>query len=348
MSWLSNTIRSALPAAAAIGGNILLPGVGGIIGSSLASGFLGNEAARAASDASAAATNATIGEQRRQYDQTRADQAPFRQAGYDQLGALQQGLNDQGQPLPQYQSTPMYNAFQGGQAPDQYQAAPAFNFDPSQLQNSRGYQFGLNQGIDAVNAGAAKSGNLNSGNRLLALQQFGQDYASTKYGEEYNRQFGANQDAYNRGVSTYGLNYDRNNNLYNRGVSEYGLGQQRNQDQYNRNLTGFQADYQRNQDAYGRGQNVLNRRQQVAGFGQTSLAQTGAAGANAGNRIGDAYGSNAANQINASNVRYGSMNSAIQGGLGNYLTRNYLNQRQQSGYGFNPQSQLMQDSVGLG
>ena len=302
-----------------------------ILGGSAISAITGDRAADAASDASRYATDATAAEQRRQYDQTRLDQQPYREAGVNALGQYQAGIGDQGQPLPVYQQTPIYNAFSPGQAPDQYAAAPAFSFDQYQLENSPGYQFRLNQGTEAVNRGAAQTGNLNSGARLLALQDFGQGLASQEYGNEYARQFGANQDAFNRNVSGYGLNYQRNQDLYNRGVNEYGLGQQQNQDIYNRGLNTFNIANQQNQDLYGRGQNVLNRYASLAGLGQTSLAQTGAAGMNTANQLSGAYQQNALNQAGAANTRYTGLNNAVQGGIQNYMVGNYLNQGNQGG-----------------
>lgn len=49
------------------------------------------------------------------------------------------------------------------------------------------YQWRFDQGTKAVNRGAAASGMLNSGNRLLALQQYGQGAASQEYQNQYNR-----------------------------------------------------------------------------------------------------------------------------------------------------------------
>lgn len=66
----------------------------------------------------------------------------------------------------------------GGQAQDQ-----GFN----NFRNSTGYQFGLNQGMQAITGGAATKGLLNSGGTLKALQGFGQDYANSKYGDYLNQ-----------------------------------------------------------------------------------------------------------------------------------------------------------------
>lgn len=48
---------------------------------------------------------------------------------------------------------------------------------------STGYQFGLDEGMGAITGGAASKGLLNSGSTAKALTRFGQDYASTKYGD---------------------------------------------------------------------------------------------------------------------------------------------------------------------
>ncbi len=49
--------------------------------------------------------------------------------------------------------------------------------NPQSLTSMPGYQYGLNQSLEAVNRGAGASGMLNSGNRLTALQDRGEGYA---------------------------------------------------------------------------------------------------------------------------------------------------------------------------
>lgn len=49
------------------------------------------------------------------------------------------------------------------------------------FQNSTGYQFGLNQGEQAVTGNAATRGLLNSGSTAKALDTYGQNYANTQY-----------------------------------------------------------------------------------------------------------------------------------------------------------------------
>lgn len=54
-------------------------------------------------------------------------------------------------------------------------------------QNSTGYQFGLNQGLQSINGNAAATGLLNSGATAKALQTYGQNYANTQYGNYTNQ-----------------------------------------------------------------------------------------------------------------------------------------------------------------
>lgn len=53
--------------------------------------------------------------------------------------------------------------------------------------NDPSYQFRLQQGTENVNRGAAKSGLLDSGNRLTALQDYGQGTASAEYNAQFSR-----------------------------------------------------------------------------------------------------------------------------------------------------------------
>jgi hypothetical protein len=56
--------------------------------------------------------------------------------------------------------------------------------NPASVTSLPGYQFQLNQAADTVNAGAAASGQLNSGARLAALSKLGAGYASSQYQQQ--------------------------------------------------------------------------------------------------------------------------------------------------------------------
>ena len=59
--------------------------------------------------------------------------------------------------------------------------------NPSQITTLPAYQFRLNQGLDAINRNAAAKGYLGSGNRLMELMRYGQDYGSQEFDREIAR-----------------------------------------------------------------------------------------------------------------------------------------------------------------
>ena len=109
-----------------------------------------NSAAKKGAAAGNAATQATIDEQRRQYDQTRKDQLPFLEAGYDSLRRQ--------------------NAF--------------INGDWSGFQNSPDYLFALDQGSKSLDRGAAARGAMFSGGADADRIALGQGLA-TQYSNNY-------------------------------------------------------------------------------------------------------------------------------------------------------------------
>jgi hypothetical protein len=122
------------------------------VGGNLLSGYMGQRASGKASDALLQAGRESNALQKQMYDQTRADFAPYREAGYGALSQMQNLLKD-----------------------------------PSSLAQQGDYQFGLNQGIKARDQSAASNGMLYSGAQQKALTQYGNDYANTKLNESYNR-----------------------------------------------------------------------------------------------------------------------------------------------------------------
>lgn len=78
---------------------------------------------------------------------------------------------------------------QGNQATSAMANLLGLNGTPAQTQGfdnwraSTGYNFGLNQGMNAITGSAAAKGLLNSGSTARALSQFGQDYGATKFGD---------------------------------------------------------------------------------------------------------------------------------------------------------------------
>ena len=139
-------------AAGAFFGGPVGASIGGAIGGSLDQ----SNAASNAAKATGAATDQSIALQRQIYEQNRADQTPFREAGVNALGKLQ-GMAD-------------YKPF----------SMNTFTQDP-------GYAFRLQQGQKALDASAAARGGLISGNALRAAQGYGQEMGSQEYQNAFNR-----------------------------------------------------------------------------------------------------------------------------------------------------------------
>ena len=118
--------------------------------------LVGALSAKSGADTQAAAARRAADLQKEQYDQTRADQAPYREAGVRALG--------------KFESLADYTPF----------SMNAFTQDP-------GYGFRLKQGMNALNNQAAARGGLISGNALKAATSFGQDMGSQEYQNAFNR-----------------------------------------------------------------------------------------------------------------------------------------------------------------
>lgn len=278
------------------------------VGSSL----LGSNAAKGASKDQRAATQAGIGEQRRQFDLQRSDSAAYRQAGANALEQLtgQVGKSrenfDANAYLTANPDVAQHKAF--AQNPWEHyslygsQEGRQFTYTPDaqsrlgqvgemdrpvtaeEVMQDPGYAFGLQQGQQALDRKIAAMGGRVSGAALKAAARFGTDYGST----------------------------------------------------------GFNAAYQRRQDR-------LNRLQQLAGVGQTATNASAAAGGQAANAIsgllsaqGNASGAarmaqaniwgNAGNQLAA---LYG-RNSGVGPGSGAYTDPSSLYAQNGSDIGWRP------------
>ena len=151
------------------------------------SAVVGASASRSASKTQAAAAGQAADVQQQQYEQTRADQAPYREAGYNALAELQRTA---------------------GNVPG------AFKFGAGDYQADPGYAFRLSEGQKALDRQATARGGLISGGALKAAQRFGQDMGSQEY-----------QSAYNRALTGYNTDVARENQLYNRQAALAGIGQ---------------------------------------------------------------------------------------------------------------------------
>ena len=142
-------------------------------GGSLLGGLFGSDAADDAARAQQRSAAAAMAQQQRQFDETKAMLAPYRETGDAATKRLRTllGLGDE------------TGAADYGSLMKNFTAAD-MNADPV-YQN--GLQFGLDEGRNAINARAIANGGYDSGATLKALTRFGNDYGSTKGGEAYNR-----------------------------------------------------------------------------------------------------------------------------------------------------------------
>lgn len=162
-----------------------------VIGGAVVGGIASNSAAGKAADAQTQAADQANATQRYQYDQTREDQAPYREAGYNALAQLQAGTQPGGRFM-----TP---------------------FSMSQFQQDPGYGFRLSEGLKAIQNSAAARGILSSGATLKGIDRYSQDYASNEYNNAYNRYNTDQTNAYNRLAGLSGTGQQANSLVANAG-----------------------------------------------------------------------------------------------------------------------------------
>lgn len=188
-----------MPAAALIGGF-------GLLGSGLSANAANNAASTQANAANQAAQlQYQLGQQNLDFQKyifgiQQQNMAPWLAAGKQGLSTLSGLLSTPGQGL----LAPYGQQF----------SAPTM----AEAQGDPGYQFGLDQGLSAIQRGAAARGGLLSGGTEKALNRYGTDYATTKY-----------NDVFNRKLNTYQTNYNvwanDTNNEFNRLGALSGVGQ---------------------------------------------------------------------------------------------------------------------------
>lgn len=136
---------------------------------SIAGGRAQKKAADKAADSSERATRMQIEENRRQFDTTRADFAPWRDAGRAALGRITEGLK-----------------------------AGTYDMSGWQFEKDPGYDFRLREGQKVLENSAAARGGLLSGRTGKNLLAYGQDFASGEYGAAYARGRQERADRFNR------------------------------------------------------------------------------------------------------------------------------------------------------
>lgn len=165
----------------------------------IGSAAIGAGASMAASSKAASAAQKGVDSQERIYNQTRADQEPWRQVGQQALSQLARvygfdvPANDTGAgAVPQYitqkingKNTQVLNPAYKPPRPANAMAAGAPDY--SSFFKSPDYQFRFDEGQRAVTNSAAARGSLMSGASLKALQSQGQNTAAGEYTNWFNR-----------------------------------------------------------------------------------------------------------------------------------------------------------------
>lgn len=90
-------------------------------------------------------------------------------------------------------------------------------FTGANLESEPGYQFGLNQGVQAQDRSASARGSLYSGAQMKALTRFGNDYASTKYNDAFNRDQASKNQLFNMLSGVSGTGQVANNQINSAG-----------------------------------------------------------------------------------------------------------------------------------
>ena len=148
-------------------------------GATIAGGAMASRASSKAAKTQAASADRASQIQQENFEQTRKDLMPYKQAGDTSLSQLMGQMTPDGYFNQTYTGQDIYS-------------------DPS-------YQFRLQQGQDAIQSSAAAKGGLLTGATLKALQNYGQESASQEYGNAYNR-FNADQtNRYNRLSNLVGI-----------------------------------------------------------------------------------------------------------------------------------------------
>ena len=151
-----------------------------VVGAATVAGsmYSSKQAGKAAKTQAASADRASQIQQEN-FEQTRKDLMPYKQAGDTSLSQLMGQMTPDGYFNQTYTGQDIYS-------------------DPS-------YQFRLQQGQDAIQSSAAAKGGLLTGATLKALQNYGQESASQEYSNAYNR-FNADQtNRYNRLSNLVGI-----------------------------------------------------------------------------------------------------------------------------------------------
>jgi len=170
--------------ATAIVGSAAIGGTAAYFGGQAQAGAM-----EAASNATAASSRYATDVQQRQFQQTREDQEPWRLAG--------------SQALQQIQETPEFE----------------FTAENFEFMKDPGYDFRMQEGVNALDRSAASRGRVLSGAQDRAVTRYGSDLASQEYGNAFNRQRATEGDRFAREKAVFDTNLDTQKSLAGVGQS---------------------------------------------------------------------------------------------------------------------------------
>jgi hypothetical protein len=150
-----------------------------IVGTAIVGGIVQSSAAGKAADAQQYAADRASETELQMYNQTRDDQAPYREQGYKSLSQLGAGTANGGD----------FNR----------------DFTLKDFVKDPGYQFRLDQGTRQLQGSAAARGGLLNGGTLKALDRYNQDYSSGEYSNAYSRFNNDRTTRFNRLASLAGV-----------------------------------------------------------------------------------------------------------------------------------------------
>lgn len=295
-------------------------------GLGLAGSLVGARSANKAAEAQTDATMQGIAEERRQYNQTRRDLAPWRNLGTEAIGGINALLDSSGDLTRKFNQrdfgigeryrgqmaglTQPYTDNIGaaadqytgdlGDAQDRYRQAMSQQFEASP-----GYQWSLDQGREAIErSSAAGAGVLGSATQKSLL-----DYSQGLAGQEYqNFLNNRRQDALGQyGVDTqtagsmYGTRVNALTDAFRADSGLAGLG-------YDTRQASMAGDYARRTDDW-------NRHTTAAGLGQTATTQGVAAGQGTSSAVAGLYG----NIGQAQGARAVNVGNALNSGISNVM-----------------------------
>lgn len=297
-----------------------------VAGSAVVGAYASNKAANTQANAANNAANM----QQNQWNETQAQQQPYRTSGYNGLNFIS-GMLPGSQPTYDMQGNYAGQTQGSGyllETPEKYNWMPEYrNFTNKDLNEylAPGYDWRLKQGQGQVNAMSNLSGGTMSGNTLKGLQDYTQNFASNEYG-----------------------------NALKQYADQYALG-------LNSHIAQSQQSF--NQQQTGQS-NIYNRLASISGLGQTSLGQTTGAGVVNSGQVGANmvnYGSaQAAGTVGVANALTGGANTLAQLQMANNLTGgrlygggstslNSMNMPSSGGYNYVPSSSpSLEGNAGVG